>query len=499
MSVNNKNGKIFSIKNTIILTTALLTVSIFYSCLFTVPKRNITLETDNKKVENIDGINDVNKTQKVFREIAESVLPAVVSIHVESEITVKNPYSEFFNDPFFKRFFGDDYNNVPKEEKRKAQAAGSGFIITKDGYLVSNYHVVKNATKITIIMSDENEFKAEVIGYDEDLDIALLKIESKGDLPYVAVGDSDNLQIGDFVFAVGNPFGLSGTFTYGVVSALGRPGFTGYQRFIQTDAAVNPGNSGGPLVNIHGQVIGMNTAIVGMTGGYQGISFAVPVNMIKNVVTQIAEKGKVSRGFLGINIDDVDSTTRKLLGLSSNEGVMVTKVDEKGPADKAGIKEGDIITKVDNKAIGTTYALQSEIGGKYPDSKVVIEILRNKKRQNITVTLGEKISTNTAKDGGIQSEDLAKSYKFNGTIFADPSEETLSKNGAKYGVVVIDIEKDSLFSEILTQGAIVIRINDTLIKNVDDLKTFSEKNKNEKSFVLLIVKDGFLYYRGIEK
>lgn len=237
---------------------------VFFSCTGIFSK-SLNFVTENKDVLTNSGMDIAIKLQNVYRGVSKSLMPAVVNINVESEMTIQNPYGDFFNDPFFRRFFGDEMPGGQKEYKRKLQAMGSGFIVTKNGYLFTNYHVVKDATKIVVILSDNRKFEAKVVGKDPETDIALLKINANN-LPVVVVGDSSEIQVGDFVMAIGNPFGLSGTFTAGVVSYVGRPGMTGFQKFIQTDVAVNPGNSGGPLVNIKGQVIGINAAIQSQTG-----------------------------------------------------------------------------------------------------------------------------------------------------------------------------------------------------------------------------------------
>jgi serine protease Do len=488
-------------QNLLIAITAFLFITggvIFLSCngIFS---KNLSFVTENKDVSSMDGIDQAVKLQNVYRSIAKSVMPAVVSINVESEQTIQNPYGDFYNDPFFRRFFGDQMPGGPKEYKRKLQAMGSGFIVTKNGYLFSNYHVVKDATKIVVVLSDNRKFDAKVVGKDPETDIALLKINANN-LPVVAMGESSEAQVGDLVVAIGNPFGLSGTYTTGVVSAVGRPGMSGFQKFIQTDAAVNPGNSGGPLVNIKGQVIGINAAIQSQTGGYQGISFAIPINIAKNIANQITEQGKIERGYLGINISGVDATSRKLLGLGDSEGVMVSKVEKNGPADKGGVKNGDIITKINGDVIGAPDDLQSMIGNMMPGSSVKLEILRDKKRQELTVKLQERPGE-TAQNQPKEKENKGSSETavFLGATFADASKDYLDQNGTDHGVVVQQVADDSPLSSVLDEGSVVSAVNQVDIKNIQDIKTFADKHKNDKSFTFLVFKDGFSSYRGIEK
>jgi serine protease Do len=473
----------------------------FISCNTIFPKV-LNYQTENKQLENVDGMDLLVKLQNVYRSVAKAIMPAVVMISVESEQTVENPYSQFFSDPFFRRFFGDE-NMGPREYKQKLQMVGSGFIVTKDGYLFSNYHVVRNATKVEVTLADNRKFNAKVVGVDEDTDVALLKINGDN-LPTIPLGDSGSVQVGDLVIAVGSPFGLSGTYTTGVVSAIGRPGLnSGFQHFIQTDAAINPGNSGGPLINIKGQVIAINTAIQSQSGGFQGIGYSIPINTVKNVADQIEEHGKVVRGYLGINITGIDSPTRKLLGLSENEGVMVSK-DEKGsPAEKAGIKSGDIVISVNGTAVDTPDSLQSTVGEQAPGTSVDIQVLRDKKKMDFNVKLMERPAMNARNNnGGEQNAEPQKgseTYEFLGATFSDASQDLLEKNNAEYGVVINSISEDSILSGVLSEGLIVAGINGTAIKNLKDLKSFADGNKNDKAYTFLIIQDGMMVYRGIER
>lgn len=456
--------------------------------------KNMQYETNNKQVESIDGLKTVVQFQSVLRNIAKTISPAVVSINVEGEVVVQNP---FMDDPFARRFFGFNEDS-PREQRRRSQSMGSGVIVTKDGYLFSNYHVVKDAKKIMVILADQRSFEATLVGVDPELDLAVLKI--KGDnLPYAPLGDSDELEVGDFVIAIGSPFTLSGTFTFGVVSAKGRSGMTGYQRFIQSDAAVNPGNSGGPLINIRGQVVGINTAIRSTSGGYEGISFAIPINQVRISAGQIAEKGRVERGYIGINIGLVDDNTRKALGLSNREGVTVARVEKDGPADKAGLKRGDIITRVENDPVGSPEDLQLYIGSKAPGSTVKLEVLRDGKRQNLTVRLTERTAAAAEKPGKQDKPSPRESLEFLGGTFTEAGNVDLERNGAEFGVKLAGIEDKSPLAGVLEEGSIIAAINNVPIRNLEDLKKFAEKNQNRKTFTFLIVKDGFMIYRGFER
>lgn len=463
--------------------------------------RSLQFDSENKEVTSAEGFDTAIKLQNVYRKIAKSIMPATVSINVESEQVVQNPYSDFFNDPFFRRFFGDEMGpNSPREFKRKLQAMGSGFIVTKDGYLFSNYHVVKSATKIVVVLADNRKFDAKVVGSDPETDIALLKINANN-LPVVPIGDSGEVQVGDLVVAIGNPFGLSGTFTTGAVSYIGRPGMSGYQKLIQTDTPINPGNSGGPLVNIRGQVIGINAAIQSTTGGYQGIGFAIPINTVKNIAGQIVNTGKIDRGYIGVNISPIDATTRKILGLSESEGVMVSRLEKDSPAEKAGLKKGDIITRVNNETVNSPEDLQITIGSLKPGSRVTVEFIRDRKKMTAEVKLNTRPGETATNDkpGREDNNAAAETFDYQGALFAEASKSYLEQNGADYGVVVREVKDDSVLSGTLEPGLVVSQINGTDIKNIRELKAFAGKNRDARSFTFLIVKDGYVYYRGIEK
>ncbi|OHD55955.1 MAG: hypothetical protein A2Y33_10865 [Spirochaetes bacterium GWF1_51_8] len=491
------------------LTFGVLTAFISGACIgASAQQKTFPFKSENEAVSKIPGVESIVNMQNVFREIAKTVQPAVVSIHVESTIQVKNPYKQYFNDPFFqndpffKFYFGDQDEDIQK----KSEAQGSGIIFSKDGYLFSNHHVVANADRITVILADNRQFEAKVVGVDPDTDIAVLKIETQEDLPYAALGDSSLAQTGDLVIAIGNPFGLAGTFTFGIISAVGRPGMaSGFQSLIQSDVAVNPGNSGGPLVNIQGQVIGMNSAIQSQTGGYMGISYAIPINLMKEIAVQLIEKGKVERGYFGVYPTALDDATRKSLGLKPGEGVVVSKVIEDSPAALAKIEVGDIILSINGKPIGDPDMLRLMIGNFPPETKIDLEILREGKKIAIAVVLADRNEMNTVfgeKDKPQKDKEQGAkptSYNFLGAEFAAPSEKDMKKNGVDFGVVVKSVEKGSFFYGVLRPGEILVGINNTKIKDMNAIKEFGEKNKNKKSFVLQIVSGGMLFYKGVEK
>ncbi|HVN72835.1 MAG TPA: Do family serine endopeptidase, partial [Desulfomonilia bacterium] len=314
-----------------------------------------------------------------FSTLAKEVTPTVVNIRTTKNLANRDLYRKFepppgydeWFDDFFKKFF----NNIPEQDLQQ-RSLGSGFIISTDGYVLTNNHVVSGADEIFVSLADKEEFKAKVVGTDDKTDIALIKIESpKKEFPVAVLGDSDSIEIGEWVIAIGNPFGFGHTLTQGIVSAKSRViGAGPYDNFIQTDAAINPGNSGGPLINMQGQVVGINTAIV---SSGQGIGFATPINMAKAILSELRDTGEVARGWLGVAIQEVTPEIARAVGMKEPKGAMVTSVYAGDPADKAGVKPGDIILKIDSHEIADSRALTRMIGGLKPDAKVAITVWRD--------------------------------------------------------------------------------------------------------------------------
>jgi len=348
------------------------------------------------------GIDSLRQTSKAFASVAKKVSPAVVFIQVE--MAVQNQPAMQFSSPFgnggspgeefFRRFFGPSFpgqqgqpHQAPPQQHAMGQ--GSGFIVSTDGYILTNNHVVGDASKITVKLQDGREFTAKTIGTDPHSDVALIKIDAKG-LPVLALGDSDALEVGEWVVAIGNPFGLSHTLTVGVVSAKGRSsvGLADYENFIQTDAAINPGNSGGPLVDLDGRAIGMNTAIFSRSGGYMGIGFAIPINMIKSIKKQLIETGSVTRGYLGIVIQDLTPDLAKSFGLDLHKGVLVADVSKNSPAEHAGLKQGDVIIEFNGKAVERVGSFRNRVALNAPGSSKSITVLHKGERRTLTVTIG---------------------------------------------------------------------------------------------------------------
>ena len=396
-------------------------------------------------------------------DVSAKVLPSVVNIASVKTVTMQSP---LFNDPFFREFLG---GGVPHEQVQRA--LGSGVIISPDGYIVTNNHVVGGADKVEVRLSDARVFPATVVGTDPKSDVAIIKINKTG-LPAMKIGDSSKLRIGSFVLAIGNPFGLEQTVTLGIVSALGRSGLgiTDYENFIQTDAAINPGNSGGALVNMKGELIGINTAILSQSGGSVGIGFAIPIDLVMSIKKSIDKYGKVVRGWLGVSVQEVTPEIAKGLGLSSARGALITEVMKGGPAEKSGIKHGDVIVAIDGKPVPTTASMRFLISEVMPGSAVKVKVLRDGKEKNFTVVAGD-----LAKAQVPEHMVLIKDNKFlEGATVADltpAGRETLNLKPEIQGVAVINVADNSAAAKTgLRPGDIILTINNKTTRNIEELK-----------------------------
>ncbi len=358
-----------------------------------------------------------------FSDVAERTTPAVVFIQVEKIIEARGGGGFFFNDPFggfddefMQRFFGGRPRRPQQEQQFRRRGQGSGFIISADGYILTNHHVVGGADSIRVTLQDGRELEATVVGSDERSEVAVIKVEAN-DLPVLPLGDADALRVGEWVIAVGNPFGLSATLTVGVVSAKGRSGMriADYEDFIQTDAAINPGNSGGPLLNVDGEVVGINTAIYSRSGGHMGIGFAVPINMAVAIKEQLIAGGRVDRGYLGVllNQTDLDEELAREFGLPRAGGSLIAEVQPDTPAAKAGLKAGDVITEVDGRTVANNAALRNHIAMLRPGSEATLSVIRDGETLALTVTIG------SLEDGIAKAEaEVEKSAEgFNATLF----------------------------------------------------------------------------------
>jgi len=416
-----------------------------------------------------------------FSDLAESASPAVVNIRTVKTIKgggrvfrhfKKGPFGD--DDPmkdFFDRFFDED-----QKRDFKQRSLGSGFIIDKDGYIVTNNHVIDNADKIVVILKDEKEFEAQIVGRDKNTDLALIKIELNHNLPVLRFGDSDALKVGQWVVAIGNPFGLEQTVTAGIVSAKGRVIGSGpYDDFIQTDASINPGNSGGPLLNMKGEVIGINTAIV---AGGQGIGFAIPVNLAKNIIAQIKSTGEVTRGWLGVGIQDISEEVAEYYGIKEKKGVLVTEVFPDDPADLAGIKPKDVIISVNGKTVDSARLLTGMIADTHVGDTIQIKINRNGKTRTIDVKIAKREETKIA---GRSTQEKEQGPL--GIQVSEITPETARRFNLKdaKGVIVTGVDPESKAAEAGLQIHDIIReINHKNITSVSDLnKTIDDIPEGE--------------------
>lgn len=428
------------------------------------------------------------QTSKAFTSVAKKAMPAVVFIKVETSEQEEGPNAypnpfDYFGDDFFNKFFG----LPPRGQKPNSSpvlSQGSGFIVSQDGYIMTNSHVVKGAEKITVVMHDGKELDATLVGSDPHTDIAIIKIDGK-DLPFLTLGNSDEMDIGEWVVAIGSPFQLQASLTVGVISAKGRQDLriTDLEDFIQTDAAINPGNSGGPLLNLTSEVIGINTAIVSRTGGYMGIGFAVPSNMAKNIMSQIMEKGSVTRGFLGVSLQPVDKDIAEAFGLEKAEGALVSEVVKDSPADKAGIKQGDVIIEYNNTPVKSLGSFRNEISLMPPGSEVELKINRKGQIMTIPVSLGSASDQELAVGGvaskiGIEVDNLT----------ADLAKQLgISKN--EEGVVITKVKPGSPASMAgLRPGFLIQAINHKKVANISDFN--AALNEGTKNRVLVLVRQG---------
>jgi serine protease Do len=419
-----------------------------------------------------------------FADLAEKLKPSVVNIGTTKTVRggFRSPFGQgspfFGGDDFFERFFGD----VPQKEF-KQRSLGSGFIISQDGYIFTNNHVVEQADKIIVKLSDGKEYEAKVIGKDAKTDIALIKIKPDTSLPVVETGDSEKLRVGDWVIAIGNPFGLEQTVTAGIVSAKGRViGAGPYDNFIQTDASINPGNSGGPLFNMEGKVIGINTAIVAQG---QGIGFAIPISMAKTILPDLKSKGKVTRGWLGVSVQDITEDIAKSMKLKDRNGALVADVFKGDPADKAGLKTGDVVVEISGKKVKDSHELLMQIAAFRVGEAVRVKILREGQERELNITIAERkdqVDTVAAIENG----------EAFGMVVQEITPEIAKQLGLsqKQGIIVVEVQDGSVADEVGIQPQdIILQVNKTKVAN---LKEYAREMRKaaEKGGILLLIKRG---------
>ncbi|MDI3543608.1 MAG: serine protease DegQ [Candidatus Atribacteria bacterium] len=422
----------------------------------------------------------------IVADIVEKVSPAVVNIDTLKIATYTSPFTPFLNDPFFRRFFE---GMIPQERQVPVKGLGTGFVFRSDGYILTNAHVVSGADEIKVTFLDGREFEGKVIGSDSITDIAVVKIDAQ-DLPTIPLGDSDAARVGEWLIAIGNPYGLSHTVTVGVLSAKGRPISAGdsgqeYENFLQTDAAINPGNSGGPLLNLKGEAIGINTAILPYA---QGIGFAIPINMVKSILDQLITEGKVVRAWLGVVIQNLTPEVADKFGLKEAKGALVADISPDSPAEKAGIKRGDVILRVDEVEIPDINTLQQTIRSHRPGDVVNVEIWRDGKTITLRVTLAEleeTISTPVPEkiDLGLEVEEIT----------SDLAEKYALRE--KSGVVVVGIKAGGPADDAgLRPGDVILEVNREEIKDLNDWRAAINKIEPGETVLLLISRGGQTYF-----
>ncbi|MBT8127880.1 MAG: DegQ family serine endoprotease [Gammaproteobacteria bacterium] len=451
------------------------------------------------------GLENLRETGKAFASVARRVAPSVVYIEVESsqESGTVMPFFSPFTDEFFKRFFGEEFPGTPREDdsrpQRRTVSQGSGFVFSsKNGllsdktYILTNHHVVEGAEKIRVKFQDGRQFIANIIGADPKSDVAVIEIKAGG-LPALQWGDSSALEVGEWVLAMGNPFGLSHTLTVGVVSAKGRTslGISDYEDFIQTDAAINPGNSGGPLVNLDGEVIGINTAILSGSGGYMGAGFAIPSSLARSIAEQLIDRGEVVRGYLGVVIQDLTAELAESFNIDQYRGVLVAQVTKDSPAEQAGLKAGDVIIKYQGKPVKDIGRFRNRVALTPPGRDASLVIIRNGKQRDIAITIGKlgdqqvmaKPTTETTSELGLGVQTLT------------PKLAQQFDMRAGEGVVVTQVESGSVAAIAgIKPGDVILQVNR---KPVDSAKAFNRavnESRREKRVLLLIASGNMQRY-----
>ena len=439
---------------------------------------------------------------QTFVDIAKSVKPAVVNIYATKSGRAEGPGgggAAPFDDPLFRKFFGDEFfRKFEHPKERKERGLGSGVIVDASGLIITNNHVVGKADEIRVTLSDKREFKAKLIGTDPKTDVAVVKIDATG-LPTVAWADSEKLEVGEFVLAVGNPFGLTQTVTLGIVSALGRAaGIAEYEDFIQTDAAINPGNSGGALVNVRGELVGINTAIFSQSGGNMGIGFAVPSNMAQSIMGQLVQTGKVVRGWLGVSIQELTPELASQFGITETKGVLVSDVMDESPAKKAGFERADVIVEYDGKPMDSPTHLRNAVAQTPVGKKVTIKFIRDKKPKTIDITIVEQpksMSQSGEEDG---SDSATPTGVLSSLEVRDLTEELAGRYGFKSserGVVIVRVKPGSTAEELgVREGDVVLEVNRQAVSSVKAFEKVASKLPKDQAVLLLLKRQGRTLY-----
>lgn len=448
-------------------------------------------------------IQNLEQSGQAFASIAKKLSPAVVSLKVEKNVANEQSFGNLpnddssnpLNDDLLKKFFGDRipdglrHRQAPHapQHKHAVVGQGSGFVVSPDGYILTNHHVVGDSSKVTVKFSDGREMNAKVVGSDSQSDVAVIKVDAKN-LPTVPLGDSNKTEVGEWVLASGAPYGLTQTLTAGIVSAVGRNsvGIADYENFIQTDAAINPGNSGGPLVNLHGEVIGINTAIYSRNGGSVGLGFAIPVEIAKQVYEQILDHGNVVRGFLGVRIQALTQELAERFGLKDTHGVLVGDVQKGTPGEKAGLKQADVIVELDGKKIEEAASFRNAIAMRAPGSKVNLTVVRDGQRVGVAATLGKLPDSKATTTTATESQKTTSSWGFS----VQPLTADLAKKfgyEADAGVIINEVTQGSPAAEAgLESGMLIQQVNRQKVNSAEEFTAAMEKDKDAKSVMLLV-------------
>lgn len=478
----------------VIFFLAILTASIFIPH-FAHGQTTLNASQSNNAVSNTD--NGGLTARVSYADVVERVSPAVVTVRSERKVKAEATNNPFADDPLFRQFFGGKAPQM-QQKPQIERGLGSGVIIESNGTILTNNHVVDGATTVKVDLPDKRTFTAKVVGTDAASDLAVLKIEAQN-LPVLPLGDSDKVRVGDVVLALGNPLGLRQTVTSGIISAKGRQ--TGlsdgsFEDFLQTDAPINQGNSGGALVNMNGELIGINSQILSPSGGNIGIGFSIPTNMAKSVMAQLLKDGKVHRGMLGVGIQDVTSELAENFGLKEVRGVIINSVTANGPAAKAGLKQGDVILSLNGVNIGDGNELRNKVSATAPNTEVTVGYLRDGKEQSAKVMLSEFESKTSSKDKEKGTGDDSEQGKLGITLqpLTPQIAQQLGLKGITDGVVVSDVQEGSPAEDAgVVQGDVIMQINRQDVKTVDDVKTAITKSKNN-SVLLLINREGRTIY-----
>lgn len=449
---------------------------------------------DAPAVQNRSNPATSSQTIQSYASALGDATKAVVNISTQKQVSNAMPNHPMFDDPFFQQFFGDIYGQIPRD--RIDRSLGSGVVISKDGYIITNHHVIEGADKILVSFSgSNNEYTAKVIGSDSRSDLAVIKL-NRTNLPVISFADSDKVMVGDIVFAIGNPFGVGETVTQGIVSGLNKSGIgiNDYENFIQTDASINPGNSGGALVDSRGALIGINTAILSRTGGNHGVGFAIPSEMVKKIAKQLIEKGSVTRGYLGVGIQDVGEDLKNTYG--RRDGALVISIEPQSPAAKAGMLVWDLIIEVNGKKIKSAQELKNTIGMLPPKQQVNIKYIREKQERTAQVTLSElteekRASNQTPLPSNNQSLTISGIDGLSvGELTQNVRRRYQIPNDTQ-GVIVVEIKRDSPAQKAgFEVGDIISQIEDSTIKGLNDFSVAIAKHKNKNKRILVYSRNG---------